>query len=140
MLLLYVAFSVVFNICFDVQPDTYTFLYVFDVAIDWYFACDIVLNLHTAHYDASGSLVGIRKAPDRYVSPKADTAAMYTKYAKGWLVIDVLSILPVGLIGNATGVQGADDTGAQLRALKTLRLFRLVKLLKLVRGMRLFKK
>jgi hypothetical protein len=59
---------------------------------------------------------------------------------KGWLAVDVASILPVGPIGALAGAEGAEDTGAQLRALKTLRLFRLVKLLKLVRGMRLYKK
>ena len=62
------------------------------------------------------------------------------KYLKGWLLIDVASILPVGFIGKNVGIESVEKSGAQLKMLKTLRLVRLLKLLKLVRGMRLYKK
>ena len=77
----------VFNISFDVQPAG--FLALLDIAIDCYFAADVLLNLHTAFYDGTGYLVGIKQAPNKHVDPEPDLNAMYLHYAKvrrtpGW--------------------------------------------------------
>lgn len=112
-----------------------------DIAIDVYFAVDVVLNLHTAYYDETGQLQGVTS--EGFLSDKTakiNRVQLYGRYARGWLFIDVASILPVEFIGRSAGLESVEDSGTQMRALKTLRLMRLLKLLKLVRGMRLFKK
>jgi hypothetical protein len=136
-LLVYVAFTVVWRLSFNISATGYVL--AFENLIDIYFAVDVFLNLHTAWYDDSGDLQGVKSGGED--SGNADIKALYLNYAKGWMAVDVLSVLPVGYI--ATLIQdetGADDSGAQLRLLKALRLLRLAKLLKLFRAMRLMKK
>ena len=120
----------------------------FELFIDIYFAVDVFLNFHTAYYDDSGDLRGV-KAPgtrSKYCCQKsnqvstADLSALYLNYPKGWMAIDVASVLPVNFIVSLMGDDNKADTGGQLKMLKILRLFRLMKLLRLARAMRMFKK
>lgn len=72
--------------------------------------------------------------------PVADLPAMYWKYAKGWMAIDLLSVAPtVAMLFVDTSEDAAADP-QQSKAIKAIRLIRLAKLLRLVRGARLFKK
>ena len=96
-----------------------------------------MLNLHTAYYNESGDLIGVKTSGRD--AGKADLKRMYWNYATGWMAIDVLSVLPVELIIRLyTG--GQAQTGSELKALKTLRLIRLLKLFRLLRGLHMFKK
>eukprot|EP01048_Picozoa_sp_COSAG05_P043091 COSAG05_NODE_23655_length_256_cov_0.980892_1_plen_65_part_10 len=48
VLLIYVAFTVVWRIAFNVVAGGRTFL--FEIAVDIYFTIDVVLNCNTAYY------------------------------------------------------------------------------------------
>lgn len=49
-------------------------------------------NSHTAFYNDSGDLCGIKMSGDAH--GKADLKALYMNYSKNWMVIDVASVLP----------------------------------------------
>lgn len=103
-----------------------------------YFTVDVILNFHTAYYNESGDLVGIKTSGGK--TGEADLKALYWNYAKGWMVVDVLSVLPVDAVLYFASESGQDLTGKELKSLKALRLFRLLKLLRLFRSMRVFKR
>ena len=110
----------------------------FELFIDIYFAVDVILNFHTAYYDDSGGLCGVKVATGgQKQASTADLSALYLNYAKGWMAIDVASVLPVNFIVSLMGDDNKADTGGQLKMLKILRLFRLMKLLRLARAMRI---
>lgn len=101
------------------------------------FCVDILLNLHTAYYNDSGDLVGIKMSGKN--AGKADFMKLYWNYATGWMTIDVMSVLPIDLI-----LRWINDnnkrSGEELKVLKVLRLVRLLKLLRVARGLQIFKK
>eukprot|EP01047_Picozoa_sp_COSAG01_P020370 COSAG01_NODE_1158_length_11469_cov_101.645646_5_plen_639_part_00 len=135
VLLIYVAFGTIWRIAFNVDPTG--IFYWFELSIDIYFTADVVLNFHTAYYNDSGDLVGVKTGGSKV--GRADYWALYSNYARGWMVIDVASVIPVGFIMDKLE-QGDSDTGGHLKTIKILRLLRLLKLLRLVRAMRIFKK
>ena len=132
VLLIYVAFNVVWRISFNAQATGMIFL--FEIAIDIYFTVDVILNCNTAFYDESGDLIGVNS------KGKADRSVLLKHYASGWMVIDVVSVLPFQYIGMISADESMENTGEQLKVLKTLRLLRLLKLLRLARGVKIFKK
>ena len=95
--------------------------------------------MHTAYYDASGDLQGLRSVGNAVGKP--DYKVLYLNYARGWMIIDVASVLPVNAIARlfAQG-QVNPDTSSKLQLVKGLRLLRLTKLLRLARGLRIFAK
>jgi hypothetical protein len=58
ILLVYVSFNVIWRVTFNTQPTG--FYFYFESAIDMFFVMDVVLNFHTAFYDRSGDLQGVR--------------------------------------------------------------------------------
>jgi hypothetical protein len=134
-LLIYVAFSIVWRMCFNVEASGG--YYLWELGIDIYFSIDVILNFHTAYYNDSGDLVGVKSSGGG--SGKPDYLALYSHYAQGWMIIDVVSVLPFEFIMEQTNT-GDPETGGHLKTLKALRLFRLLKLLRLVRALRIFKK
>ena len=89
IILVYVAFTVVFRVAFNV-PATGKMFWL-EVAIDLYFVVDVVLNFHTAYYDSSGDLVAIAPTNKRRgfwvvlaMGSGADLKRLYTQYARGW--------------------------------------------------------
>lgn len=59
-----------------------TFFHVFEFAVDAAFAVDILLTLNTAYLDEEGH-------------PVRNRWSIFKKYAKGWLIIDVVSVMPL---------------------------------------------
>lgn len=84
-LLLYVSATVPLRAGFEVNLDLWTFGFFFDLAVDIFFICDLVLNFRTAYYDKNG----IRE--DRPLR-------MAREYLNGWFAIDLVSCLPVGYL------------------------------------------
>lgn len=143
-LLVYVAFTIPYRLCFNLEVEGAAF--VFDVLVDLYFICDVIFNYHTAFYDGTGDLAGVKDGPEG--QPVADLRAMYWNYMKGWASIDLLSVMPtIAMLfidsSSKSSDSGGDDmevNSSQAKVLKAIRLIRLAKLLRLVRAARLFKK
>lgn len=139
LLLVYIAFVVPWRISYGVTADEYSFLWYFEIGIDAYFTVDVLLNMHTAYYDTSGDLQGLRTVGKDVGKP--DYKALYSNYARGWMVIDVSSVLPVTAIARLLAQREINpDTSSKLQLIKGLRLLRLTKLLRLTRGVRIFAK
>jgi hypothetical protein len=68
-----------------------------------------------------------------------DLKEIRKRYSRGFLVVDVLSILPVSYIEQAIGGDN-EARGSNLKTLKVLRLIRLTRLLRLARVKTLLKK
>eukprot|EP01047_Picozoa_sp_COSAG01_P018135 COSAG01_NODE_977_length_12361_cov_167.523483_5_plen_564_part_00 len=118
------------------QVDLWSVEFFVDLFTDIYFICDVFVNFRTAYFDdARGVLV-------------SDPQTIAKEYAKSWLVIDVVSCLPVGYLTyfecNWDKVRCNSDEedagGSNLRALKVLRLLRLGKMLRLAKFSRMLKK
>jgi hypothetical protein len=104
---------------------------------------------HTAYYDEAGDLVGIRPQHLRTnpffqvlsFGTGADVQKLYLNYARGWMIIDVVSVMPWAWLESVfRDTESNPDSGKEAKALKVLRLLRLTKLLRLARAMRIFKK
>jgi hypothetical protein len=141
-LLIYVAYTITYRLAFNIVLTTSW--YVWELLVDFYFIIDVVLNFHTAFYDESGDLKGVRDGSEG--TPEADVSALYRNYAKGWMPIDVISVAPTIaelFLPLFTGPEvGGSNEGesSKTKALKVIRLVRLAKLLRLARALKLFKK
>jgi hypothetical protein len=138
VLLVYIAFMVPWRICFGVFADVWSLLWIWEALIDVYFTVDVVLNMHTAFYDSSGDLQGLNAGGGAVGKP--DYKLLYSNYLRGWMIIDVASVLPVNAITEQMQGPVDADTGSKLQLIKGLRLMRLTKLLRLARGIRFFAK
>eukprot|EP01050_Picozoa_sp_SAG11_P005934 SAG11_NODE_439_length_9453_cov_8.007483_4_plen_534_part_00 len=83
ILLLYVTVTVPYNIAFDIDEKC-GFSFWIEVLIDAYFVIDIMLNFRTQYTDKNGNVI-------------TGSKRIAAHYAKGWLLIDVLSC--VSMIG-----------------------------------------
>eukprot|EP01052_Picozoa_sp_SAG31_P024262 SAG31_NODE_2053_length_6551_cov_7.496125_2_plen_178_part_00 len=125
-LLIATALIVPLRVGFSINVEPFDPYFFFDVFTDAYFLIDIVLNFRTAYYDARGNLIFIRRE-------------IAWNYVKGWLLVDVLSCLPINYImyivdafkDSSLSDSGDIDT-APLKMAKILRLFRLAKMLRLL--------
>ena len=140
VLLIYVAFTVPFWVCFNIELVRWESKWWFDLFVDLFFLADIFLNMHTAYWDKSGELRGVTQGGAGQ-GPVADLEAMYRHYARGWMAIDVVSVFPFLLISDLVwGDENTSDSSRHQKALKSIRLLRLWKLLRLARGLRVFRK
>jgi hypothetical protein len=95
--------------------------------VDIYFIIDIFVNFRTAFYDARGIL-------------EIDLVTIAREYAKTWLVIDVVTCLPISYVMILiNGTDSAGD-GKEVRAAKILRLLKLGKLLRVARLIRILER
>ena len=106
-LLVYVAFTVTYRLCFNIEVDGFAFF--FDVLVDLYFIIDVVLNFHTAFYDESGDLAGVKDG--REGQPVADLGAMYWNYMR----CASLALAPLPLIFSYKPEKSLCGTGAGRR-------------------------
>lgn len=82
-LLVYVAVSVPYRICFDDAALVWSFWFTVDVALDLYFVVDVFLNFRTAIVTRDGEVVYEKK-------PVA------LRYLRSWFTVDFISCLPFG--------------------------------------------
>ena len=105
--LLYVAFVTPYEFCVLRERRPPGGLHALNVAINIFFSVDIAVNLLVlAYYD------------EKHNGWVVDPAFIARRYARGWMVIDILSVIPW------------DELHSGLRALRLLRILRLSKLLK----------
>eukprot|EP01043_Picozoa_sp_COSAG02_P044716 COSAG02_NODE_4021_length_5891_cov_414.995684_1_plen_1502_part_00 len=123
-MLFYVALVVPFRIGFHFESTPTEWIFWWEVVVDLYFWCDIVINCRTAYYDEHNELI-------------IDNAKICKKYLKGWFLLDFLSCLPVTYIGLLVNQNDNQAAGADLKMLKVFRMVRLAKLLRLARVKRL---
>eukprot|EP01052_Picozoa_sp_SAG31_P000529 SAG31_NODE_15_length_37942_cov_32.078297_34_plen_404_part_00 len=125
VLLLATALFVPYRLCFDSNSTPGSWTFVFDIFSDTFFLFDIFVNFRTAiKIDGIGNNFLIKNS------------IIAKEYAQGWLVIDIISCLPVNwvemVISGANESTDADNSRG-LRVLRVLRLFRLTKMLRLFR-------
>lgn len=100
-----------------------------NMTIDIYFTIDIFINMNTAYENHEYQLIDSR-------------CKIFWNYCKSWLIIDILSVLPLELFLAET----VDDSGGSMinvnqfvRITRISKLYKLVKITKLVRIIKIFK-
>jgi hypothetical protein len=86
--------------------------------IDIIFVCDTILQFFVPYEDATGNTI----------TTNCDIAM---HYARGWLLVDLVSLFPFDLLAESN-----DDVLGKLTLLRSLRLLRLFKLLRILRASR----
>lgn len=101
------------------------FLFWVNRVVDTIFVVDIFLNFVTT-INTNGELI-------------RNHAAIAGVYLRGWFILDVISVIPFGVIGFLMSEAGGEGGSAlqRFKILRIIRLFRLVKLLRLVRASRI---
>ena len=99
--------------------------FVIEVLLDSIFFLDILINLNTGFHTADGYFVG-------------DRLQILCAYAKSWLLIDIISSIPFGYIGNSTSNTSSGSSGYHsllkvIRVPKFYKLFRITRIIKLFR-------
>lgn len=96
MLLLFAYICIVspYIICFGVEFTSESILGIFDLLINVSFGLDIFLNFRTAYLGKYTATVGFDSFSDENNRPVVDRRQIAKNYAKTWLVIDVVSIIP----------------------------------------------
>lgn len=121
-ILLYVALTLPYQVAF--QEESNTRAKVIQFIVDGSFLIDIVLTFFTAVPDVLNKKV---------ITNKRSIALLYLK---SWLIIDIVSIIPVDLIfkGNGQGkIMNVAKFSRFARLSRMARLFRIIKMTKLFR-------
>jgi len=122
VILAYLVFDIPLKICFEIELPLNDPWAAFDEVVNITFWVDIIFNFNT------GFIEGLR-----FVTSRTRIAA---KYAKGWLLLDVITSIPVDLFIRVIKRNAAHNIGT---VSKVLRIFRIMRLLKLLRILRLLK-
>ncbi len=109
-MLFYTAFVISFRVAF-IESDSIFFI-IFEYIIDFLFFLDLIFSFFTAYYDKEDNLIQNR-------------SKIAWHYLHTWFLIDLISILPFGLLLQATG-----GTSKLSQLAKFPRLYKLVKLAK----------
>jgi hypothetical protein len=128
--LLYVAVLVPIRTGFSQELEPLSSAWWVELCVDVYFIIDLFLNFMTSYYDSDGVLV-------------RNTREIAMHYAKGWLLLDVVSCLPISYgtaIMQATSTSAAQGSPPNTKVFKILRLLRLAKLLRLGRLKKIIKR
>lgn len=97
-----------------------------DVLIDFTFIIDLFVTLNLAYYDEDGNMVVNRKM-------------IFKNYLKGWMILDISSSVPFGLIGVVMGTSSGTDNLIRMVRLRNIpKLFRLAKLVKMLTNFSMF--
>ena len=122
ILLLYTATIMPYKIAFiDTQTNTWFWI---DLIIDCLFMFDIYVNLNSAFYSDNGDFIISRKT-------------IFINYLKGWLIIDIVASIPMGVI--ETAIWGEEGGGVDNEVLRLARLPRLYRLLRIARLLKMVK-
>lgn len=127
-LLLFVAIVTPFELGFletNINTTEGITLFAVNRFVDLVFTIDILVQMNTMYFDPRGRKVYSRKR-------------IFAHYARTWLFVDVISILPFELILFLLNEHSVDQSQARLKAIRFIRLLRLLKLLRVLRGLRIF--
>ena len=126
VMLVFVAIVTPFELGFlETRIDTSGGVALFAVnrAVDLVFFFDILVQLNTCFQDKMGARVFSRWR-------------IFKQYARTWMLLDLVSILPLDTVDVVMSDGGESD--GSLKAIRIVRLLRLMKLLRVLRGMRIF--
>ena len=126
-LVLYYAVITPINISYDNSPFN---VLVLELVFNTFFILDIVLGFFTTFKHDRGPLAGRYEVSHRSV---------ILKYAKTWLLIDLLASIPVELIFEAATSSSADEADG-LTLHRLVRLLRGIKLFRILRVKRIWKR
>jgi hypothetical protein len=132
LLIIFIAITVPYRISFEDQTPP-VWLYT-DIIIDMLFIIDVSMNFFTAIEDDNGELC-------------TDHKKIIMSYVKTWLIVDIISSIPISLIQKLTAPAPSSDPSADggsggllnVRIIKLSRLPRLYRLLRLLKLMRIYK-
>ena len=116
VMLFYIMTSVPYRLGFDDEVELWSLWFWVDVLIDIYFIADVLVNFRTAVIRQDGKVMFKQK----------DIA---WEYGRTWLIVDVISCLPLGYIAYWNG----ESATSEHRTLKLLRLLRLLRLARIKR-------
>jgi hypothetical protein len=127
-LLLYVTVVTPFQLSFletpnpgDIEMNLPGVLFFADRLLDLFFLADIFISFHLTYFDSEKGAY------------ESNVKEIRLHYIKGWLIIDVISVVPFDLIVNDRNSMSAST----VRLLRAIKLLKLVRLLKIMRGGRL---
>lgn len=107
--------------------DAFRWTPALDAALTAFFAVDIALNFRTGYVgDKTGTVV---------MEPRL----VARRYARTWLVLDVVATVPWDLVARAADAGEPSSAALFPRLLRAVRLYRLAKLIRLFRLLRAFK-
>ncbi|GMH45876.1 hypothetical protein BSKO_13839 [Bryopsis sp. KO-2023] len=109
-----------YTVCFGIKTTLDTTIGILEFLVDVSFAYDIYLNFRTAYRDDDGALVFKR-------------SKIAEHYFKGWLSIDLISILPFDHVSTYSKSSAASSLLKLSRVIKTVKILRLLKAIKLLR-------
>ena len=127
--LIYVAVFVPVRTGFDIVLEPGSMQWVVELIVDVYFVADIFVNFRTGFMD--DGILEMR------------TQMIRKKYCQGWLIVDLVSCLPISYItaiAQKDSRDSDDGRSANVKVFKILRLLRLTKLLRLGRLKKIIKR
>ena len=122
-MLIFIFYSaLVIPVWIPFEEETHLFFVIFDTFMDFMFIIDIFINFNTAFEDDETNLITNRKW-------------ICFNYIKSWFLLDVISSIPLTLIGSTTNL----DYNRNIKYVKLTRLPWLYWLLRLMKLVKLWK-
>jgi hyperpolarization activated cyclic nucleotide-gated potassium channel 1 len=125
ILFAYTATIMPYRIAFEDASPSLSWV-IIENLIDGLFFIDIIVNCFSAIEKTDGSL-------------ETSHRQVLLKYAKGWLVFDIVALMPIDLILEALGLNNSQDSTDPTSYNTLVRLVRLPRLYRLIRISRIFK-
>jgi hyperpolarization activated cyclic nucleotide-gated potassium channel 1 len=125
MLLAYTATVMPYRIAFEDASPALSWV-IIENLVDGLFCIDILVNCLSATEKNDGSL-------------ETSHRQVLVKYAKGWLLFDIVAVMPIDLILEAIGLNNSQDSTEPASYNSLIRLVRLPRLYRLIRISRIFK-
>jgi hypothetical protein len=120
-LLLYTTFLTTWEVAFANSTGfKVDFLFCLNRLVDFGFACDMWVNFNTSFVNDDNVTV-------------RDRTKVKANYLHGWFILDLVSMIPFGLLGD---LMGSDDV-TEMASFRLIRLLRFMKLIRLIRASRL---
>jgi len=119
---LYCTFSVPYDLCFN-PPKSPTASAV-DMAVEAFFIIEIFMNFFTTYLDEDGTEI-------------SHPLFIATKYAKSWLIIDLISSIPSEMVVRVYQASQSGDKQEDFTVLARLQVIRILRLTKLLRLLRI---
>jgi len=128
MLILCLSVLIPLEVCFFWESEEPVVLRVFAEVLDVFFMVDIILNFFTAYHEGHG-------ISGRLVT---DFRGIAKRYAKGWLLIDIVASFPWLRVMELVGSSG-DQASNRADAMGMLKVLRYAKVARMVKVLRVLK-
>lgn len=123
--LLFNLVEIPIRLCFEVDAEAWSAADLFNLFVDLFFICDIVVNINSGFYK-DGFLIN-------------EPQVVRKQYLRTWFTLDLLTSIPYSHIINIFVASASSSSSSPLRASALIRLIRLIRLVKLLRLIKLAK-